>query len=191
MDSRCGLGGRSRDDTASDPVAGVACGVGLHVVALLVNDDGGSPVGENAVSSGRVHREIVDVEGSLAEMAFADGDIGRQVARVVSHRILEAVLLIVGVEVAAGGLEVRRVAERFGVDVDAVLAYGQVLEIKLDVNTFLRRAEGCGARVLAGGGLNGDDNGVLWFGEGWNDEKTESDGGEYAAHGMVLQITYP
>jgi len=121
-------------------------------------------------------------------VSFTDGDVSRQVARVMAHGVLEAMLLIVGIEVAAGGLEVGRVAERLGVDVDAMIAYGQVLEIELDANTFLRWAEGCGACVFAGAGLDGDDDGVFWLGEGWNDEKAESDGGEDAAHKRFLQF---
>ena len=43
------LGRWSRDDAAGNAVAGVAGGVGLHVVSLLVDDDGGAPIGDDAV----------------------------------------------------------------------------------------------------------------------------------------------
>ncbi len=61
-----GLGGWGGDDAAGDAVAGVAGGVGLHVVGLLVDHDGGAAVGEDAVGGGGVEREVVDVEGGLA-----------------------------------------------------------------------------------------------------------------------------
>ena len=131
------LGRGSGDDTAGDPVAGVSGGVGLHVVSFLVDDDGGSSVGEDAVRRSGVHREVVNVEGGLAEVAFTDSDVVRQVAGMVAHGVLEAVLLIVGVEVAACCIEVGSVAEGFGVDVDAMLAYREVLEVEFDANAFL------------------------------------------------------
>ena len=50
----------------------------------------------------------------------------------VAHGVEGAVLLVLGIEVAAGGFEVGRVAECFGVDVNGVFADGQVFEIELD-----------------------------------------------------------
>jgi hypothetical protein len=41
----CGGG----DDTTGDAVAGVAGWVGLHIVCLFVDDDGGASVGDDAV----------------------------------------------------------------------------------------------------------------------------------------------
>jgi len=191
MDSGCYLGRWSRDDAAGDAVAGVAGGVGLHVVGLFVDDDGGAPIGDDAVWRGGVKREVVDVEGGLAEVAFADGDVLREVARVVAHGVFEAVLLVVGVEVGAGALEVRAVAEGLGVDVDAVFTYGEVLEVELDLNALFGGAKGGGAGVIAGAGLDGDDDGILRLGEGWNNQKAEGDGGEDVAHRLVLQIDLP
>src|SRR5437879_4638919 len=43
---------RRGDDAAGDAVAGVAGGVGLHVVGLLVDHDGGAAVGEDGVGGG-------------------------------------------------------------------------------------------------------------------------------------------
>src|SRR5271170_1604491 len=48
------LGRWSRDDATGDPVAGVAGGVGLHVVGLLMDDDGGAAVGDDAVRRGGI-----------------------------------------------------------------------------------------------------------------------------------------
>jgi len=42
-------GSRRGDDATGDAVTGVAGRVGLHVVGLLVDDDGGAAVGDDAV----------------------------------------------------------------------------------------------------------------------------------------------
>src|SRR6266478_6290927 len=91
---RTGLlrGGRG-NDAAGDAVAGVAAGVGLHVVQLLVDDDGGAPVGDDAVGGGGVEGEVVELEGGVADVAFPDGDVLGKIAGVVAHGILKAVLL--------------------------------------------------------------------------------------------------
>ncbi len=96
-------------------------------------------------------------------MAFADGDVLGQVAVVVAHGVQGAVLLVVGIEVAAGGLEVGRFAERLLVDVDGVLADGKVLEVELDGEFALFLLEGGSAGVLAGAGLEGDDDFIFGF----------------------------
>jgi hypothetical protein len=88
--------------------------------------------------------------------------------------------------VTTGGLEVRRVAERLSVNVDAVITDREVLEIKLDVNALLRGAEGRCAGVFAGAGLDGYDDSILRLGEGGNYEKAESYGGEYVAHWLLF-----
>src|SRR5271154_6830528 len=171
------LGCRSGDDAAGDPVAGVAGGVGLHVVGLLVDHDGGATVGDDAVRGGGVEGEVGDLEGGLSDVAFADGDVLGQVAVVVAHGVEGAVLLVVRIEVAASGLEVRCVAEGFLVDVDGVLAYGEVFEAEFDGELAFFLLEGCGAGVLACAGLEGDDEGVLGFGERGDGEETEGEGG--------------
>ena len=106
----------------------------------------------------------------------------------MSHGVLEAVLLVVGVEVAAGSLEVRAVAEGLSVDVDAMLAYGEILEVELDLYALFGGAEGCRAGILAGAGLDGNNEGVLRFGEGRNNEKAKGHGDEHVAHRLDLQI---
>ena len=108
----------------------------------------------------------------------------------VTHGILKAVLLIFRIEVRPRGLEIGWVAEGFGVDVDGVLADGKILEIELDRELALVLPEGCGAGVLAGAGLEGDDEFVLrFFGEGRKSEEAKSDHGERAAHKTNLQST--
>src|SRR5260370_35707086 len=98
------LGDRGRDDAAGDAVASVARGVGLHVVGLLVDHDGRSAVGGDAVGCRGVEREVIDLEGGGADVAFTDLDVLGQVAVVVAHGVQGAVLLAVRVAVAAGGL---------------------------------------------------------------------------------------
>jgi hypothetical protein len=105
----------------------------------------------------------------------------------VAHGILKAVLLVFGVEVAASGLEVRAFAERFGVDVDAMLADRKVFEIYLDDELALVLLEGGGAGVLAGAGLDGDDDFVLGFGKDGNCEEAKGKSSESITHRANLQ----
>jgi hypothetical protein len=71
--------------------------------------------------------------------------------------------------VRAGGLEVGRIAEGVGVDVDGVLADGKIFEIEFDGELALLLLEGGGAGVLPSAGLERDDEFVLrFFGNGRN-----------------------
>jgi hypothetical protein len=104
----------------------------------------------------------------------------------MAHGVLEAVLFVGRIEVATGGLEVRRIAERLGVDVDAVITDRKVLEFKLDVNAFLRGAKRRCAGVFASAGLDGYDDSSLRLGEGGNYEKAESYSSEYITHWLLF-----
>src|SRR5580704_468809 len=79
------LGGWGGDDAAGDAVARVAGGVCLHVVGLLVDHDGGAPVGKDGVGRGGVQGKVVDLVCGLARMVFADGDVLGHVTVVVAH----------------------------------------------------------------------------------------------------------
>jgi hypothetical protein len=69
------------------------------------------------------------------------------------------------------------------VNVDTVLADGEIFEFKLDGELALLLLEGGGTGVLPGAGLEGNDDLVLRFGEGWNGEQTKRECGERVAHG--------
>ena len=108
------------------------------------------PLARMLLAVARRQREVVDLEADLPGVVFADGDVLRQVAVVVAHRVHRSVLLAGRVEVAARALEVGRIADRMLVDVDGVLAKGKVLEVELDGEfAVLELAEGGGACVLA------------------------------------------
>ena len=172
------LGCRCRDDAAGDAVAGVSGGVGLHVVDLLVDHDGGATISENAVWGGWVKRDGVKFEAGLTYVTFSDGDILREIAGVVAHGVLEAVLLVGWVEVRPCGFEIRWIAVRTGVDMDTVFANGKIFEVKLEVNALLAGGEGGSAGVLSGAGFNGDYDGVFGSGcEGWDGGEAKSEGG--------------
>src|SRR5258705_115722 len=79
-------------DAQGDRVAGVAGGVGLHVVGFLVDHDGGSSVGEEGVRGTGIRQEIFDFEGARPRSTAVDGDVLGQVAGVVAQRVLGAVL---------------------------------------------------------------------------------------------------
>ena len=123
-----------------------------------MDDDGGATVGSDAVGSGGIERDVIEGEAGLADVAFADGDVLGEIAGVVTHGVLKAVLFAGGVVVAASGLEVRRITVGAGVDVNAVLAHGKILEIELEVDALFAGSEGRGACVFAGTGLDGDDD---------------------------------
>jgi hypothetical protein len=92
------------------------------------------------------------------------------------------VLLVLGIEVRASGLEVGRIAKGLGVDVDAVLADGKIFEFELDGELALFLLEGGGTGILTGAGLEGNDDFILRFGEGWEGEKAKSECGYCVAH---------
>jgi hypothetical protein len=120
-------------------------------------------------------------------VAFADGDVLGEVASVVAHRVLKAVLLVFGIEVAACGLEVRAFAERLGMDVNAVFAYGKILEIDLDDEFALVLLEGGGAGVFSGAGLDGNGDFIFRFGEDGNGKEAKGKCSESITHKAYLQ----
>ena len=90
-------------------------------------------------------------------MLNANAEIFGQVAIVMAHRVFKAVLLGVGVEVSAGGFEIGGFAKGLLVDVDGVVAFGQVLEVELDRElAALGFLEGSRSGVLARTGLKWD-----------------------------------
>jgi hypothetical protein len=174
------------DDAACDAVAGVAGGVCLFVVLLFVDDNGGAAVGGDAVRRGGVERDVTEVEAGLPNVALTDHDVLGEIAGVVSHGVLVAVLLAGGIVMAASGLEVGRVTVGTGVDVNAVLTCGKVFEVELEVDTLFAGAEGGSACIFAGAGLDGDDEGRRLFREGRNGEEGEGTGGEDSTHTFIL-----
>src|SRR5271170_1835446 len=119
------------DDAAGDTPPGVAGRVGLHVVGLLVDHDGGAPVGEDGVGGGGVKGHVLVHQGYGDLAVGLHGQVLGHVAVVVAVGILVPVLLACGVEVSTGGLEVGRIALGVLVDVDGVLAGRQVLQVDL------------------------------------------------------------
>jgi hypothetical protein len=183
------LGFGGGDDAAGDTVAGVSCRIGLHVVSLLVDHDGGSAVGEDAVGRGGIEGEVVDLEGGLTDVALTDHDVLWEVAGVVAHGVLDAVLFVFRIEVAACSLEVWSLAEGFGVDVDAVFADGQVFEVELDGELAFALLEGRGAGIFTGAGLERNDKSVFGLGDRRDCQKAKRECDEVIAHRLVLQST--
>src|SRR5271168_942945 len=104
------LGSGCGNDATGDSVAGVAAGVSLHIVRLLVDDDGGASVGEDANGRRGVEREVVHLEAGVACVAFTNHDVLGKIAGVVAHGVLKAVLFVLGIEVRTSGFEVGRIA---------------------------------------------------------------------------------
>src|SRR5208282_323277 len=136
-----------RNHTAGDAVAGIARGVGLLIVGLGVRYDCGASVAEQrmAVAAER------DVFILPLEMRFAvrvHGEVG-VVAGVVTFRILQSMLLSIGIEVASRGLEVRGVALRVLMEVDSVFAWRQIFEIDFHLHARGRFPKNGGTYNLA------------------------------------------
>ena len=122
-----------RDYAAGYAVAGVAGGIGLHVVGFGVNDDCGAAVAEERV--GAVAESYVFVIEFRGSFAFGvDGEV-QHVAGVMAFGILQAVLLGVGIEMRAGGFEVGGIALGILMKVDSVLAGWEAVQAKLESDT--------------------------------------------------------
>ena len=63
-----------------------------------------------------------------------------------------------------------------------MLTNGEFFEVEFDGEFALALREGSGAGVLAGAGLDGDDQGILGLGERWGGEEAKSKDGESCAH---------
>src|SRR5271165_1061796 len=123
------------DDAAGDTPPRIAGGVRLHVVGLLVDHDGGAPVGEDGVGGRGVKAHVLVHQGYGDLAVGLHGQVLGHVAIVVTVGILVSVLLGCGVEVSAGGLEVGWIALGVLVNVDGVLAGRKVLQVDLDLYT--------------------------------------------------------
>src|SRR5271170_4182560 len=121
------------DYAAGYAVAGVAGGIGLHVVGFCVDDDRRAAVAEERVRA--VAQGYVGVlEGSIGFAVGADGQV-QHVAGVMAFGVLQSVLLAVGIEVRACGFKIGSIALGVLVDVDAVLAGREVVKSKLEADT--------------------------------------------------------
>jgi len=121
-----------RDYAAGDAVAGVAGGIGLHVVGFGVDDDRGAAVAEEGMRA-VAESYVFVLQGRVGFAFHVDGEV-QHVAGVVAFGIIESVLLAIGIEMRAGGFEVGRIALRVLVEVDGVLAGRQVVKMKLEGN---------------------------------------------------------
>src|SRR5580700_3210608 len=120
---------RFRNHTAGNSITRVACGVGLLVVSLCVNDEGCASSAEQRMAVGAE----VDIFIIPLEMRFAIG-VRREVgivAGMVAFRIIQSMLFPVRIEMRSGRLEVRSVATCVLMEMDGMFAGGQVHEIDL------------------------------------------------------------
>lgn len=143
-------------------VAGVSGGIGLHIVGFGVDYDGGAAVAEERVGAvGQGY--VVVLQLGVGDASIVDVEVFH-VASVMTFGILEAVLLAIGIEVRAGGFEVRAVAFGILVKVDSVLAGREIVKIKLEGDSGPVLRDDDGARGLTIGVFNSD----LRFGCAWN-----------------------
>jgi len=136
-----------RNHTAGDAVAGVARGVGLLVVGLGVHYDCGASVAEQGMAVA-AERDVFILPLEMRFAVRAHGEVG-VVTGVVTFRILQSMLLSIGIEVASRGLEVRGVALRVLMKVDSMFARRQIFEIDFHLNARGRLPKNRGAYNLA------------------------------------------
>jgi hypothetical protein len=121
-----------RDHTAGDAVAGVAGGIGLHVVGLGMDYDRSAAVAEERV--GAVAESYVCVLQFCICLAFGVYGEVVHVTGVVAVGIFQAVLLVFGIEVRAGRFEVGGLALGVLMKVDGVLTGRQIMKSKLEAD---------------------------------------------------------
>ncbi len=133
--------------SACNAVAGVPRGIGLHVIGLGVNHNRGAAISEQGVAV-VAHIHGLVYERLLGGDTFCNGEI-RHVPSVRALWVPQSMFLVVRIEVRACGLEVRHVAFWILMNMDGVLAGGEIIEIQPDLHTLLLRRQGCGAHTFA------------------------------------------
>jgi hypothetical protein len=123
------------DHAAGYAVAGVAGGIGLHVVGFGVDDDRGPAVAEERVRA-LAESYVFILKSSVGFTFHVDGEV-LHVTGVVAIGIIEAVLLSVGIEMRAGGLEIGSVALGTLMKMDGVLARRKIVKLKLEADAGL------------------------------------------------------
>jgi hypothetical protein len=119
------------DRAAGDAVAGVAGGIGLHVVGFGVDDDAGAAVAEQGMAIGAFVGDVFVHEAEFGLAFGVDGEVVH-VAGVMAFGILQSVLFGVGIEVRAGGFEVGGFALGILVNVNGVFAGRKIMEVELE-----------------------------------------------------------
>jgi hypothetical protein len=130
-----------------DAVARVAGGVGLHVIRFRMNHDCGASVGEERVRA--VRESDVFVLDACVRFSFHIHREVQHVSGMVAFGILQPVLLTVGIEVWACGLEIGSIALGILMKVDGMLAGWKVVQVELKrhARSLLRQRDS--ADVLA------------------------------------------
>src|SRR5580698_2903335 len=123
------------DHAAGYAVAGVAGGIGLHVVGFGVDDDRGPAVAEERVRA-LAESYVFILKSSVGFTFHVDGEV-LHVTGVVAIGIIEAVLLSVGIEMRAGGLEIGSVALGTLMKMEGVLARRKSVKLKLEADAGL------------------------------------------------------
>jgi len=136
-----------RNHTAGNAVAGIARGIGFLVVGLGVDYEGCASVAEQRMAVA-AERDVLILPLEMSFAVRAHREVG-VVASVVTFRILQSMLLPVGIEVASRGLEVRGVALRVLMKVDSMFAGRQIVEIHFHPNARGEFPQNRGAHNLA------------------------------------------
>ena len=122
--------GLLRDCAAGDAVAGVAGGIGFVIVGFGMDDDRRAAVAEQRLWA------VAEIDVIVLKLGVGDAsgvhlDISH-VAGVMAFGIVESVLLAVGIEMRARGLEVWTIAFGILMKVDRVFAGREIMKVQLD-----------------------------------------------------------
>jgi len=148
--SSCGHGDRSllRDHPASNAVPGVARRICLHVVGFGVNHQRRSTVTEERVAV-RAEIDVFDRSPEMRVTLRVGGEV-IQIAGVMAFRILQAMLLVVRIEVWSRRLEIRSITFRVLVNVNGVLSRRQAFKVGFNsYRIFLLLPQDRGANAIA------------------------------------------
>ena len=112
---------------AGDSCSGVTGWIGLHIVRLLVNHQSGATVGEQGVGS-LAESDVGIHDGGLGGSFSGDSEV-LHVTSVRPFGVLEAMVLLFGVEMASGGRKCGRLAGGVLMKVKRMFTWRQAMQI--------------------------------------------------------------
>src|SRR5579872_4904816 len=125
-----------RYHAAGNAIARVSRRISLHVILFGMNDHRRSTVTEKRMAIARifqVHVLVSEFHGSLA--VWLDDEV-QHVSSVVAFGALQAVLLAIWIEMWAGGLEVGTIALGILMEVNAVFAWSQIMQLYIEYDAL-------------------------------------------------------
>ena len=116
------------DYPAGDAVSRISRRVGLQVISLGMNDQGGAAIAEKRVAV--ISESYIRVQHFQLGTPIGLHDEIVHITGVMAFRILQAVLLSLRIEMRAGRFEIGRIALCLAVEVQSVLPWRQVMKVE-------------------------------------------------------------